>query len=420
MMDVTHRSDEAEQAALHAEVRRALQSRSHWPVFSPLLEDRFEADTASARVKHIVRAGIMMMIVANAYRVVNWFALNDVFDALLILNTLGAVLYLGLLVVTQWVRLGATTRETLHGVFLLLYLLLFVSTTTASHAPESGYDAMTYMLFIVAVNTVLRLRFIWALPFSIVAVAGIAVGVSLHGSLPQSVKILVDTSSLTAAAFTLYANYAMEVSQRQAYLLTLERELAAEALEGTNAILSTLSATDWLTGVANRRAFEVQLERDWGLAARTGAAMALIMIDVDQFKSYNDRHGHPAGDACLRRLAALMRKHVRGSDTVARYGGEEFAVILPMMGLDDAAVMGERIRQAVQALAMPHAGTGSVITISVGVAVATPSGNASKESLVQAADQALYRAKAAGRNIGFVARHDDAGVLQMTALQRAA
>jgi len=74
----------------------------------------------------------------------------------------------------------------------------------------------------------------------------------------------------------------------------------------------------------------------------------------------------------------------------------------------------------VQALAMPHAGTGSVITISVGVAVATPSGNASKESLVQAADQALYRAKAAGRNIGFVARHDDAGVLQMTALQRAA
>jgi diguanylate cyclase (GGDEF)-like protein len=140
------------------------------------------------------------------------------------------------------------------------------------------------------------------------------------------------------------------------------------------------------------------------MSRRTGAPLALLMIDVDQFKTYNDHYGHPAGDACLRAIAGALRGGlVRREDAVSRYGGEEFTVILANTREAEAVSVADRLRLAVRALNLPHAGrTEGIVTISLGVAVML-GGEASvaiadATNLVEAADHALYRAKEAGRD----------------------
>lgn len=136
-------------------------------------------------------------------------------------------------------------------------------------------------------------------------------------------------------------------------------------------------------------------------AIRAGKLLSLLMIDVDAFKQYNDLYGHPAGDECLREVAKAIRLSLlRASDCVARYGGEEIAVLLPDTDLAGAMFVAERMREAVQSLGLTHAGskTAGVVTVSIGVACAVPDAAAACATLVRAADQALYRAKAAGRN----------------------
>ena len=174
-------------------------------------------------------------------------------------------------------------------------------------------------------------------------------------------------------------------------------------LRELNARLQALSHTDALTGVGNRRLFDQRLHEEWQRARRHGWNVALVMIDVDHFKRFNDRHGHQEGDACLRAVAqALQRCARRASDLVARYGGEEFALILPHTSLADAAIVAERCLAAVDAAAVPHGDSpaAAYVTISIGVAsVALDStSDDDVERLLRAADQALYRAKDTGRH----------------------
>jgi len=173
-----------------------------------------------------------------------------------------------------------------------------------------------------------------------------------------------------------------------------EKHLAVEALH-------TLASQDGLTGTANRRSFDSALAAEWNRALRDQTSLALLLIDVDFFKAYNDGYGHQAGDECLRKVArAIAAQPYRPADTVARYGGEEFAVILPATGPGGALEVGERIRSAVQDLAVPHAGSAAWggVTVSIGVAAAIPSPDEAAASLVSRADQALYAAKRNGRN----------------------
>ncbi len=394
---------------LQAEATRALASGSRWPGFPRRLEKRFEADTGRARISHLVRAGLVTMFVADGFIVTDWLVMPDVFGASLAVHVGCSLLYCVLLLVTQRGLLPPRLREALHGLVILLGLAGALALFCVSRAPDSAYDAITYVLFIVAVTIVLRLRFVWASVFGGLCLLGIVGVVLLRHDIPLGVRLLLVATTVAGAAFTLHANYAIEMSQRTAYLLTLERQLAAQALQDSNAVLSTLSATDWLTGVGNRRAFDAQLAQAWSRAASAGgegASLALIMIDVDHFKSYNDRYGHPAGDACLCRLAAMMREQLRaGRDVLTRYGGEEFAVILPFADLEHATFAAERLRRAVEDLAVPHggAGAGDFVTISVGVATASPALHGTREALIEAADRALYRAKHGGRNLVFVA-----------------
>ncbi|HPC81882.1 MAG TPA: PAS domain S-box protein [Thermoanaerobaculaceae bacterium] len=165
--------------------------------------------------------------------------------------------------------------------------------------------------------------------------------------------------------------------------------------------LEALSATDPLTGLANRRAFNERLDSEWRRAVRSRTVLAVVMADLDHFKSFNDTCGHLAGDECLRRVAeAMLAVARRTSDLVARWGGEELAVLLPGTDTAGAATVAEVMRLAVERLAVPHPASpvASVVTASFGVASAMPGEGVAKESLLEAADAALYAAKREGRN----------------------
>ncbi len=179
-----------------------------------------------------------------------------------------------------------------------------------------------------------------------------------------------------------------------------ERKLFEISLEQANAKLEVFSNQDALTGLANRRRFDDTLQRELRRARRDGEALALLLIDADHFKAYNDAWGHPAGDGCLRAIADAITAGARHpADLAARYGGEEMALILPNTDLDGAVAVAERIRQAVEELRIPHptSATG-VVTVSVGVAMVAGGSEQAAAALIERADRALYAAKAGGRN----------------------
>jgi len=164
-------------------------------------------------------------------------------------------------------------------------------------------------------------------------------------------------------------------------------------LEQANARLEVESATDVLTGLMNRRAFDQRLEEEFNRAVRYKSMLSLVLIDIDRFKSYNDDFGHLAGDEILRSLARVLMKNSRASDFVARIGGEEFAVILPNTGTESAGVMAERFRRAVEVAPLEE----RRMTVSIGVSTLVDAA-VGRITLIAAADGALYESKRAGRN----------------------
>ncbi|MGZ9713590.1 sensor domain-containing diguanylate cyclase [Glaciimonas sp. GNP009] len=176
---------------------------------------------------------------------------------------------------------------------------------------------------------------------------------------------------------------------------------ARDALLTLNKTLEQLSLQDSLTGLSNRRHFDIALEKEFKRAMRNGRSLALIMIDADYFKQYNDMYGHTEGDECLRTISQIVKSNQnRPGDLAVRYGGEELAILLPDTDLRGAMTIAENIRYHVHRLAIEHSGSPfGVVTISAGVEAYVPFRNEQLPlELVQAADKALYNAKADGRN----------------------
>ena len=205
------------------------------------------------------------------------------------------------------------------------------------------------------------------------------------------------------------------------HLASLNRELSdtTDELEQTNRRLSDmnralveLSTVDSLTGLANRREFDRVLDLEWRRAVRSGLPLSLLVIDIDYFKRYNDTYGHLRGDAALAEVAkTLAGAFARAGDIVARYGGEEFAALLPNTAGEGALELAEQARLRVEGRGIPHVAAegGRPLTVSLGVASVVPFGESPSTTLVDAADRALYRAKAAGRNCVRVSGDEGAG-----------
>jgi diguanylate cyclase (GGDEF)-like protein len=185
-----------------------------------------------------------------------------------------------------------------------------------------------------------------------------------------------------------------------ASLMFMERRRMAEELLTTNARLTLLASLDGLTGIANRRSFDERFAHEWSRAVRHRKPLALAMIDLDNFKQFNDLYGHLAGDRCLCAVAdALARQVQRPEDLVARFGGEEFALLLPHTSADGAVHVVERIRAAILDLGIEHAGNiWNRVTVSIGYSALTPTMSDGQSGLIQLADAALYQAKSRGRN----------------------
>lgn len=171
-------------------------------------------------------------------------------------------------------------------------------------------------------------------------------------------------------------------------------------LKAQSDLLRQMVFIDGLTGVANRRCFDERLDTEWRRAARDGLPLALLMLDVDHFKRFNDRYGHQAGDECLRQVARTIKGGMfRAGDMVARYGGEEFACTLPATDLDGALAVAANIEQAVRALRIEHADSdvSGTVTASIGVSACLPDRHGAPNHLLALADAQLYRAKHSGR-----------------------
>jgi diguanylate cyclase (GGDEF)-like protein/PAS domain S-box-containing protein len=175
--------------------------------------------------------------------------------------------------------------------------------------------------------------------------------------------------------------------------------------------LASMALSDSLTGLANRRAFDQALQREWERTQREGSDISLLLLDIDHFKRFNDTYGHQAGDDCLCAIATAVKEGVRSTDIAARYGGEEIAVILRPMSATDALVVAEKLRAEIEALRLPL--EQGWVTASIGVATALARQGGSMrmpESLLLAADNALYQAKREGRNrvvTALVVAHQD-------------
>lgn len=180
-----------------------------------------------------------------------------------------------------------------------------------------------------------------------------------------------------------------------------ERTKVTLRLEEANKKLKLLSSIDGLTNIGNRRHFDRFLNKEWYRAIRDSHPVSLLMIDVDNFKAYNDNYGHLAGDDCLKKVAGVLRDFAkRPGDIVARYGGEEFALVFPDTKIKYGIELAERARTKLEALKIPHqcSEVSDMVTVSIGVATMFPQKGMSPSNLIEAADKMLYQAKKGGRN----------------------
>jgi diguanylate cyclase (GGDEF)-like protein len=394
-----------------AEDRRLLDAVALWlraPSwhlgFPALLEARMEADQGPQRQRQLVLGGLMSLLVFDLFLINDLYTRPEVFGVAL-LGRLGLMTPYGLLVLAlvhrglppRWrERLMASTGVAAMGVACWIF--------RHTESPDAAYDPFVFSLVLMATNITYPLRFVAAAVSSALALVLCAAGIWGHVLMPMAASSFALGLMLGTAVFTVLAAYRVERASRVSYLLLLQEELRTRSAQRQAEAYALISQTDALTQLANRRAFDTALQARWAAACANHHAsepgLALLMIDVDHFKRYNDHLGHPAGDECLRRVAAAMRDSTRPGDLLARTGGEEFALLLGEGDLHTAAALAGRLCRTVEALALPHDGREGqqVVTVSVGVAWTRPAADQDAADLLDEADQQLYVAKRQGRN----------------------
>ncbi len=407
-LEAQNMSPDAQERDDVARASRLLDRRWSWLRFPARLERQFLQDALEARLHYVLVSGVLSLIVFDGFLLADYLMAPDVFD-LAVKVRLGVFSPIAVLVLAVGWRHGAWMVRVLPPITVELIVLasgLFAAACVsyilaASRSPTAQYYHVGLMVVIMYGNMVQRLRFWYAVVFSLAVYAMHIGGVLM---LPgANLRLVIPMVGLLGATvvFTLMTNYALERDERRHYLLSLRRKHLLRDVGGVHERLKSLSLTDALTGLYNRRHVDGYLQQTWQRAAHDGDDVSVVMLDVDHFKRYNDRYGHPAGDACLAKVAEVMAASLRRpADLVARFGGEEFIAVLPQTSGPLAQQAAERIRAAVQALAIPHADSESapVVTVSLGVACLRAGPGIAERSLVAAADSALYQAKQQGRN----------------------
>ncbi|APX94120.1 hypothetical protein BWR19_14900 [Halomonas sp. 1513] len=369
--------------------------------FSPAVEARFETDTSPRRCRHLVLAGIVALVIYDL------FLLNDYIFRPEILGTaawlrLGLITPLGLTALYCVSRnLAPAVREAMMSAAVISTMLISNVIFFISKAPYSFLDTFAFGLIPLVSNVIFSLRFAFAAATSLICTLMMAVFVVLYQPMAFEIKVYTLVLFTANVVFTLLANFRLESSERKSYLLLLRERLRNQVALEDNQALTKISATDPLTGVANRRHFDSVLAQHWEDAIARQTMLGILVIDIDYFKNYNDHYGHLQGDHCLRHVALEIQQHVRHEDDlVVRFGGEEFVVLLLNASAASAYRAAERIRQGIEALGLPNEGAphAPMVTVSIGAAVTQPAEGMAPPALLRRADEALYQAKGAGRN----------------------
>lgn len=392
--------------AVDQQIKRLSGLRFKWLAFPPGLEDRFERETVQRRSKRLWFEALLAIMLFDLFLIADYYGPQEHFRKafvvrLLIVTPICLLIHASLLRIPK--RLWRESSLAL-GVCLAGLAQLYLELNRSRVA--SAYVQMTVLAVILFVNIVMRLRLPYALVTSGVMLCGDAVFLWKDQMLKTEDKIFGAGMVIGATTITLVANYNACREERLNYLLYLRGELLVSDLNRLNAQLLRTSESDALTGLANRRSFDTQYGELWKKAVTTATALSVIIVDVDYFKRLNDRYGHLYGDEVLKRIGSLLQQALRVKDDyAARFGGEEFIILLPRTPETAAIQVAERLRKMVELAGFPalEPSQGPYdlnirATVSCGVACAYPVAQDAPEQLLEAADRALYQAKAEGRN----------------------
>ena len=366
---------------------RQLKAGFPWLTFGAELETTFRQATLEEHFPNI-RVNLCLGIIAVV-------ALAAMESTLLgpVLNRVSNVLHMLVMIPVLLLCLGASFSQRRQRIYPPLSLVCAIVIGLSVVAVQISATLGGFSIALPCLElTAIFIYFMGGLPFyhalasnMVVIIAYITAGASLQ--LPGR-EFGFDALSIVAAnVFCASVAYMHEKTSRQRFL---------EA-----ALLSEMVARDGLTGIQNRRMFDQHIHRIWQQAQRDGERVAVLLVDIDCFKDYNDRYGHQAGDECLRAVAVSLSQCARRPlDFVARYGGEEFAVILYEASREYVAEVLTRIQRSIAELNIPHEASrvASRLTVSIGAAFVLPAPNRTHDGLIQLADEALYSAKEQGRN----------------------
>lgn len=367
--------------------------------FPPALEREYRKahlERVQSRVRAWHLALLVVVLGSSVYRLLVLGGLGPNLETLL---RVGVLLPAALtLAVACWGRgFGSTYLRT--ALFGSMVVSVASSALIAQVVAEGSGAALAFLTtYAFATFFLAGLLFFDALLVAALGVVGFVAAASFHGLPPAQLAYDGTLLALVVAVGT-YIAHGVEQGNRRSFL---ERGR-----------LGDLAERDGLTGLRNRRSFDEHLVRVWQQSLRDRSAIAVLLIDLDHFKSYNDSYGHQAGDACLRHVAQLVQDAARRPlDVAARYGGEELAIVLYQVTSEHALAVAEQLRASVEAARIEHreAPVRGQVTISVGLAWMEATLERSPEEAVKLADQALYAAKLGGRNLVRFVGRDDAPV----------
>lgn len=370
-----------------------IRSRQRGLPFPPWLEERFESDTRRRRSQRLRAAMVPNAIVYNVFLIPDWFLVRDRFWLAVLLHAT---------VVTPWIlavawlageRSSRLVRELSTASMPIVIVLQIICTFLLTTSRDAGHYQYFVLLVVLFTNTIQRLPYRFAVVASIIIVCLQTIAIKVSGHMSGAAATVAIMTLAAAAYLTLVSNYYLERDFRRNYLHAMRDRLRHVEIDRA-------ARYDALTDLANRRFLNKRLDELWARGDDAASPVAAIMLDIDHFKAFNDRYGHVAGDACLKRVATCITAELRGGDGLAvRYGGEELMALLPKTDLARAIQVAERIRRSIEALGIPQDDNDAhdTVTASFGVA-AGPVSTMSAAEIITTADAGLYAAKRSGRN----------------------
>lgn len=375
-----------------------LQRGGAWLRFPTALEQRFQADTRAARIRHHTVFGLLGTLLFDAFLLGDRMMVPDVF-------VLSAWIRLALItpisLITLWGlrHVNAFIRETLISLNVLLSGAALVIIMLRTSSPNVTHYYIGIPVIILFANTVQRIRFWHALTSTVALFITVAIGMAHVEAIPIEVRQTFLLILGATAGMTLAALYSLERDERRAYLLRLREQ--------------SLARQDPLTRLPNRLALEEFLLARLQASRATGIGQDyLLYLDLDHFKTVNDTCGHAVGDRLLREIAVVLRTQLAPRDFMARLGGDEFAVLVIDGDEATAHATGERIIKAVQDYRLAHDQTTFAVAVSIGMVAMDPQQSRQLSDVMAYADVACYTAKHAGRGRQYQYRHDDAEIAQ--------